>query len=154
MFKIKRGQSHALELCGASKVLILLALLISLFSTQLRAQVVQIPVASPVPEIDSTAWALMDYESGWLVAGENVIQPLPPASITKLMTNYVIFEQLRSNSLHPDELVSISENAWRAEGSRMFADVNTSIPLEPLLKSTVIQSGNDASIALAEHVAG
>lgn len=154
MFEILKGQVHAPSAYPVSKMLASLVLISSVFCAPLSAQVVQIPIASPEPEIESTAWALMDYESGWIVAGENVVQPLPPASITKLMTNYVVFEQLNSNSIHPAEMVAISEKAWRAEGSRMFADVNTAIPLEPLLKSTVIQSGNDASIALAEHIAG
>lgn len=108
----------------------------------------------PPPEIEATAWGLLEVRSGWLVAGQNADQPLPPASITKLMTNYVLFDLLRQGKLALGDQVSISEAAWRAEGSRMFADVNTKIELGHLLKSTIIQSGNDAAIALAEHAAG
>jgi len=97
---------------------------------------------------------LMDMNSGWVVAGKNAREPLSPASITKLMMNYVVFSKLKSGDINFTDQVSISEKAWRAEGSRMFADVNTRIELKHLLKSTVIQSGNDASIALAEYVGG
>ena len=79
---------------------------------------------------------------------------MPPASITKLMMNYVIFSKLNSGDIKLTDEVSISEKAWSAIGSRMFADVNTRIDLKHLLKSTVIQSGNDAAIALAEYVGG
>ncbi len=107
-----------------------------------------------IPELDVKAWALMEVNSGWVVAGENIHEKLPPASITKLMSNYVVFAKLANGDINFKDQVSISEQAWRAEGSRMFADVNTSIELEHLLKSTIIQSGNDAAIALAEYVGG
>lgn len=106
------------------------------------------------PELDVKAWALMEVNSGWVVAGENIDEKLPPASITKLMSNYVVFAKLANGDVNFKDQVSISEQAWRAEGSRMFADVNTTIELEHLLKSTIIQSGNDAAIALAEYVGG
>lgn len=108
----------------------------------------------PAPEIEADAWALMEMNSGQVVASHNKDQHHAPASITKLMMNYVVFEQLAANNIRLQDKVSISEDAWRAEGSRMFADVNTQIELEHLLKSTIIQSGNDAAIALAEHVGG
>ncbi len=108
----------------------------------------------PLPEIDATAWALVEYESGQLILGKHADLPYPPASITKLMTNYVIYNALESGRVGLSDEVSISEQAWRAEGSRMFAEVNSKVSLEKLLKSTVIQSGNDAAIALAEHTAG
>jgi len=107
-----------------------------------------------VPKIEAKAWALMEANSGWVVAGENIEEQLPPASITKLMMNYVVFARLASGDVNFKDQVSISEQAWRAEGSRMFADVNTTIELEHLLKSTIVQSGNDAAIALAEHIGG
>lgn len=109
---------------------------------------------SPLPVIDATSWAILEVNSGWLVAANNAREPLPPASITKLMMNYVVFDKLSSEEINLTDQVAISERAWRAEGSRMFADVNTTIELEHLLKSTIIQSGNDAAIALAEHTAG
>ena len=108
----------------------------------------------PLPKIDATAWSLMEVNSGWVVAGKNSDQPLPPASITKLMSNYVLFSKLKAGDIKLEDQVSISEDAWKAEGSRMFANVNSQISLESLLRSTIVQSGNDAAIALAEHVAG
>ena len=108
----------------------------------------------PAPKLEATAWVLLEANSGWVVDGMNTREPLPPASITKLMMNYVIFSRLRSGDIQFTDQVPISEHAWRAEGSRMFADVNTQIELKHLLKSTVIQSGNDAAIALAEYTGG
>ena len=113
-----------------------------------------LPANLAKPQFESTAWVLMEAASGWIVAGENIDEPLPPASITKLMTNYVIFDLLASGQLSFEDQVAISEQAWRAEGSRMFANVNSRIGLKHLLKSTIIQSGNDAAIALAEHASG
>ena len=110
--------------------------------------------AQTPPAIDAKAWVLMELNSGHIVASHNSELPMPPASITKLMMNYVIFSRLKTGDIAMSDPVSISEHAWRAEGSRMFADVNTKIQLGHLLKSTIIQSGNDAAIALAEHVGG
>jgi D-alanyl-D-alanine carboxypeptidase (penicillin-binding protein 5/6) len=111
-------------------------------------------IAQTKPVIDASAWVLMEINSGLVVISNNAELALPPASITKLMMNYVIFGQLQSGDVKPSDQVPISEYAWRAEGSRMFADVNTKIELGHLLKSTIIQSGNDASIALAEFTGG
>jgi len=108
----------------------------------------------PQPEIDARAWVLMELNSGWVVAGHNARQPMPPASITKLMMNYVLFSRLQTGDLKSSDQVPISERAWRAEGSRMFADVNSRVELGHLLKSTIVQSGNDAAVALAEFTAG
>ena len=106
------------------------------------------------PTIDARAWALLEFNSGQVVLGSNSRMKYPPASITKLMTNYVVFDALKNGDVGLQDLVSISEKAWRAEGSRMFAKVDSQVELQHLLKSTVIQSGNDAAIALAEHTAG
>ena len=108
----------------------------------------------PLPQIEAKAWALYEFESGILVAGKNATDHYPPASITKLMTNYVTFESLKHNEISLDDSVSISEKAWRTEGSRMFAEVGSTIPLQHLLKSTIIQSGNDAAVAIADHIGG
>lgn len=111
-------------------------------------------LAQTPPKIDATAWVLMEMNSGKIVAGHDADLALPPASITKLMMNYVIFARLKAGDISMSDKVSISEQAWRAEGSRMFADVDTQIDLGHLLKSTIIQSGNDAAIALAEFTGG
>jgi len=110
--------------------------------------------AQTKPVIEAKAWVLMEMNSGSVLVSHNAELALPPASITKLMMNYVIFDRLKAGELKSSDPVPISEHAWRAEGSRMFADVNTRIELGHLLKSTIIQSGNDASIALAEFTGG
>jgi D-alanyl-D-alanine carboxypeptidase (penicillin-binding protein 5/6) len=107
-----------------------------------------------VPQVDAKAWILYEYNSGRWVAGANADLVYPPASITKLMTNYVVYDALQRGDISLSDQVTISEKSWRAEGSRMFAKVGSKVALQHLLKSTVIQSGNDAAIALAEHVAG
>ena len=108
----------------------------------------------PVPQVDARAWAIFEFNSGRLVAGSKAFDQFPPASITKLMSNYVVFEALQRGDISLQDQVSISEKAWRTEGSRMFAEVGSKIELQHLLKSTIIQSGNDAAVALADHVAG
>lgn len=130
-----------------TKGLVACALLLSCLLPIAQAQQVQ-------PDIDAKAWVLYEINSGSVVASRNPDLALPPASITKLMMNYVLFSRLESGELRSSDMVPISEQAWRAEGSRMFADVNTRIELGHLLKSTIIQSGNDAAIALAEFTGG
>jgi len=111
------------------------------------------PVPAP-PAIAAKAYILMDFNSGRILAESNADERLEPASLTKIMTAYITFQELAKGSLHVDDMVQISEKAWRAEGSRMFAETGASIAVENLLKGMIIQSGNDASIALAERIAG
>lgn len=112
------------------------------------------------PPIEASAYILMDAQSGDVLAEHNADARLPPASLTKMMTSYIIIEALMSGQLGEQDPVMISENAWRNGGgggsrnSSMMAAVNTQIPLMDLLRGVIIQSGNDASIALAEHMAG
>lgn len=110
--------------------------------------------AQTAPNLKAKAWVLMEANSGTVITSFDPDKPMPPASITKLMMNYVIFSKLKAGEISMSDSVPISERAWRAEGSRMFADVNTKIELGHLLKSTVVQSGNDAAIALAEFTGG
>lgn len=105
-------------------------------------------------EIDGTAWVLIDAHTATVVLSHNEFEPLPPASITKLMTNYVLFSRLKSGDLNMGDEVSISTTAWKAEGSRMFAEVGSRLELGELLRSSIVQSGNDAAIALAEFAGG
>ncbi len=140
-------------LCGRVVACLLLSLSLPALAIMQPKEVV-VPIAAPTPKIQAEAWALMEMNSGWIVTGKDVQTPRPPASITKLMANYVLFSELTKGSVKMEDMVPISEKAWRAEGSRMFADVNTKISFERLLRSMVIQSGNDASIALAEFVGG
>lgn len=106
------------------------------------------------PPINAKAYALMDYHSGEILSEHHAKERVEPASLTKLMTMYVIDYELSTGRLHEDELVSISEKAWKAEGARMFVEVNTQVSVADLIRGIIIQSGNDASIAMAEYIAG
>ena len=106
------------------------------------------------PAVAAKSFILMDHNSGAILASNNENEMRSPASLTKLMTSYVIFKRLKEEFITLDEEVKISEKAWRTGGSKSFIEVGKMIKLEDLLKGMIIQSGNDASVALAEHVAG
>jgi D-alanyl-D-alanine carboxypeptidase (penicillin-binding protein 5/6) len=106
------------------------------------------------PTLAATGYILMDHQSGQILASDNPDARLEPASLTKIMTAYVVFNELSSNHIRLDEQVHISEKAWRSPGSRMFIKEGSSVSVEELLKGMIIQSGNDASVALAEFTAG
>lgn len=113
------------------------------------------PLLTPSPPaIDAGAHILMDYHSGRVLAESNADKRMEPASLTKLMTVYVVFSELKEGNIQLDDLVRVSEKAWRTSGSRMFVEVDKQVSVEELLKGIIIQSGNDASVALAEFVAG
>ncbi|GAA5069531.1 D-alanyl-D-alanine carboxypeptidase family protein [Lysobacter panacisoli] len=117
-----------------------------------------LPVPPP-PQIAGTAWILMDAASGNVLAGENYDQRVEPASITKVMTSYVIAAEMAAGKVKGDDQVMMTENAWRVggagtDGSYSGFEVNKTAPLLEMEKGMVVQSGNDAAIALAEHVAG
>jgi len=107
---------------------------------------------APAPAARS--WILIDFGSGQTLAEGNADQRIEPASLTKLMSAYVVFNAVRAGQLQLDEQVLISEHAWRAEGSRTFVKVGTRVPVDVLIKGMIVQSGNDATIALAERVGG
>ncbi|MBL4572238.1 MAG: D-alanyl-D-alanine carboxypeptidase [Gammaproteobacteria bacterium] len=106
------------------------------------------------PQIAGTSYILMDAKTGHILIEENADEALPPASLTKIMTAYVAAEQIISGNLALTDEVHISEKAWRMEGSKMFIGVDTMVKVEDLLRGIIIQSGNDASVAIAEHIAG
>lgn len=115
-------------------------------------------IPSP-PQIAASAYLLMDSATGEVLIEENADQQLPPASLTKMLTAYIVSEEVERGKIKETDTVLISEGAWRrggttSGGSTMFAQVGTRIPVIDLLKGVIIQSGNDASIALAEHLAG
>lgn len=112
-----------------------------------------IPVPS-APELAAKAYLLMDVNSGKILAEDNADERIEPASLTKLMTAYIASNELDNGTIHLDDKVLISEKAWRMGGSKMFIEVNKRVSVEKLLKGMIIQSGNDASVALAEHIAG
>ncbi|VAX11485.1 D-alanyl-D-alanine carboxypeptidase [hydrothermal vent metagenome] len=111
------------------------------------------PIPAP-PQITGTSHLLVDFESGVVLAENNADQRLEPASITKIMTAYAVFRELKEGSVKLTDEVMVSKKAWRMGGSKMFIEVNKTVSLELLLKGMIIQSGNDASVALAEHIAG
>ena len=106
------------------------------------------------PAVAAAAWILVDATSGQTIASHQADERRDPASITKLMTAYLVFGALRQKAIVPSQMVSVSEKAWRAEGSRMFIEPRKSVSVDELVHGMIVQSGNDASIALAELVAG
>ena len=111
------------------------------------------PVPAP-PDVAAKNYILVDFASGKVLAEKNVNAKIEPASITKLMTAYVVYKEMDEGRLQLNDMVDISEKAWRMGGSRMYLEVGSSVSVDDLLKGLVIQSGNDASVALAEHIAG
>jgi D-alanyl-D-alanine carboxypeptidase (penicillin-binding protein 5/6) len=123
-----------------------------------RPAVPEAPVPPP-PEVEGKSWVLMDYNTGQIIASKDMDVQLEPASITKIMTDYVVSAELGNGKIHMTDPVTISENAWRGggastDGSTSFLKLNSQVPLKDLLYGMIIQSGNDAAIALAEHTAG
>jgi len=108
----------------------------------------------PLPTLGAKAWLTLDATSGQVIAAQNPKAAVEPASLTKLMSAYVIFEALESGRLKLDQKVHVSEKAWKTEGSRMFINPNTDVLVDDLLQGMLVQSGNDATVALAEAVAG
>lgn len=113
------------------------------------------PMGMPgAPAVNGSAYLLVDYHSGRVLAESNADNRLDPASLTKIMTAHVVFRELKKGNIKLDDQVLVSAKAWRTGGSKTFIEVDKKIPLEVLLKGMIIQSGNDASVALAEHIAG
>lgn len=110
--------------------------------------------APPPPSVNGRAWLLADLSSGQILASENAEARFEPASLTKLMTAYVVFGALRYKRITLEQQANVSERAWKAPGSRMFIEPRKPVAIDELLRGMVVQSGNDASIALAEAVAG
>src|SRR5438309_9222919 len=113
-----------------------------------------LPAAVAPPMIAAKAYLLVDVLSGQALVAQNADEPREPASLTKLMTAYLVFRALKDRELVPSQMVTVSARAWRAEGSRMFIDPKKAVSVDELLRGEIVQSGNDAAIALAEAVAG
>ena len=122
-------------------------------STPASTQVV-VPASVPPPAIAAKAYLLIDVLSGQTLVAVNADEPREPASLTKLMTAYLVFRALKDKELTPSQMATVSEKAWRAEGSRMFIDPKKAVSVDELLHGEIVQSGNDAAIALAEVTAG
>ncbi len=117
----------------------------------------QVALAGNAPALPAKAWLLMDFDSGEVLASANADEPLPPASLTKMMTSYIVEQALRSGKLKPTDLVTVSENAWcrgTSAESCMYLPLNSQATVIDILRGIIIQSGNDASKAIAEHMAG
>jgi D-alanyl-D-alanine carboxypeptidase (penicillin-binding protein 5/6) len=130
---------------------ILTALLLAAVSAVASAAAPPVP---PPPTLEAGSWVLVDNASGQVLTGHRADEPVEPASITKLMTQYAVFHALKEGKLKLDQPIPISEHAWRSEGSRTYLDLNTQVPVEVLIQGMIVQSGNDATIALAEAVGG
>jgi D-alanyl-D-alanine carboxypeptidase (penicillin-binding protein 5/6) len=112
-----------------------------------------VPIPAP-PKVAAKNFILVDTNSGSVLAEKEADVQVEPASITKLMTSYVIYKELEAGRLGMDDMVTISEKAWRMGGSRMYVEVDKQVSVHDLMKGLIIQSGNDATVALAEHIAG
>jgi D-alanyl-D-alanine carboxypeptidase (penicillin-binding protein 5/6) len=106
------------------------------------------------PQLAASAWILLDANTGKVLVEHNADEQLPPASLTKMMTSYIVASEIHSNKVAEQDQVPISVAAWKMGGSKMFVREGTSVPLIDLLRGVIIQSGNDASVALAEYLAG
>ena len=126
-------------------------ILLLLVSIEIYAAPVIIPEP---PKLAANGYLLIDASTGKVLVAHNGEQRLPPASLTKIMTSYVAAKQLALGTISLEDQVDISVEAWRMEGSRMFVREGTKVRLEDLIRGIVIQSGNDASVAVAEHIAG
>ena len=120
----------------------------SLFALQAQAQ------APAAPEIAARAYLLLDVTANQILAAKDADMPVEPASLTKLMTAYVVFDALKAKKIALDQTFGVSERAWKMPGSRMFIDPKMQVKVDDLLKGMIVQSGNDATVALAEGVGG
>jgi D-alanyl-D-alanine carboxypeptidase (penicillin-binding protein 5/6) len=130
---------------------VLLCLLVALVP---EAHAAPRAIVPPAPELAATAWILLDADTGRVLAERDADERLPPASLTKIMTSYVVAREIQRGTIAPLDPVPISVKAWQTGGSRMFIREGTEVPLEDLIRGIVIQSGNDASVAVAEYVSG
>lgn len=138
---------------SASRLRVLLVALCLGALPTLRAFAAPAIIPRP-PDVAATSYILIDAKTGQVLIEENADEALPPASLTKIMTSYIAIEEIMNGHLSLDTPVHISEKAWRMEGSKTFVGVDTMVKAEDLLRGIIIQSGNDASVAIAEHIAG
>src|SRR5271156_7122478 len=120
---------------------------------------VPVPSAAPTtiptaPQVDARGSVVVDYPTDKILAANNAVARMEPASLTKLMTAYIVFQELAAGKLKLDQPVTVSEHAWRSEGSRTFIELGKPVSVQDLILGMIVQSGNDATIALAERIAG
>lgn len=131
-----------------------LALVIISFTGTSLAEAKAVNLVPAAPKVKAHAYLLMDFNSKRVLVSQNANKRVEPASLTKIMTVYVTLYELSKSNIKLEDQVKISEKAWRMKGSRMFIEVNSWVSVKELLNGVIIQSGNDASVALAEHIAG
>ena len=138
----------------------LFALVAGVLAMPIRAQAVLSDIPDPIrsgapaPEIEAPNWMLANFDTGWILAGEGIDERIEPASLTKLMTSFMVFSGLRDGEIAMEDEVLISKKAWRTGGSKMFIQVDSRVRIIDLLQGLIVQSGNDAAVALAEHLGG
>ena len=130
------------------------ACLIAVLSLVMEGALAAMAPVPPPPEVAAKGYVLLDAFSGRILVGHNDTERLEPASLTKLMSAYAVFQALKDGKLKLSQTVPISTHAWKAEGSRTFVDVGSQVSVEILIQGMIVQSGNDATIALAEAVGG
>ena len=129
---------------------LLAATLLSLVATSTQAA---LPTPG-APDLSARSYVLLDYATEQVIVERDADRPVPPASITKLMTAYLAFQAIKSGDISLDDTVTVSEKAWRMGGSRMFIEVGKQVTVDELLQGMIVQSGNDAATALAEYIGG
>ncbi len=139
---------------GSAVILISACLTVAALLSTPHARAADKPIIPPPPQVAASSYLLMDADTREVLVEHNSNEPLPPASLTKIMTAYLAAIELEAGRIRLTDQVPISVKAWRAPGSRMFVREGTRVGLEDLLKGIIIQSGNDASVAVAEHIAG
>ena len=128
--------------------------LYSLFTIIMLGNLAYASPIPPAPNLNAKAYVLMDFDSGMILASSNKDLTLPPASITKMMTAYIAFTELKEKNISLNEDVLVSKKAWKTGGSKMFIEVGKQIKFKDILQGVITVSGNDASVALAEHISG
>ncbi|WP_425514583.1 serine hydrolase [Alteromonas lipotrueiana] len=149
MYNNSKRAKHSASVYGMAFI----TLLLTVFCLTANAAV----VTPPPPNVDGEGFVLMDFDTGHVIASKNADMQVFPASLTKMMTTYVIGKELEAGNISMDDEVTISENAWAKkfpDSSKMFIEVGTQVKVADLIRGIIIQSGNDACVAMAEHVAG
>ena len=147
----KYSMTYSKKLYPIKNIINFIILVLALLNFNLA--LAAMPVPAP-PDVAAKNYYVIDFASGKVLAEKNPDVQVEPASITKMMTSYVVYKELEADRLTMEDMVDISEKSWRMGGSRMYLEVNTSVSVHDLLKGLIVQSGNDASVALAEHIAG
>ena len=138
-------------MAGRIRFSTIVTLLVGLLAVQAHGAA---PIIPPPPDVAASSYLLIDADTEKVLVEHNIHEPLPPASLTKLMTSYIAAVELDAGRIKLTDQVPVSVKAWRTGGSKMFIREGTRVPLDDLLRGMIIQSGNDASVAVAEHIAG